>query len=323
MLCLFAFSLLNAQEEIFSHESIESAIITQSSSIQSPVIAQPPLSFDEIQPLTPLFKQKKSVFWSVGLSTLFPGLGHVYLDDPVTAAGLFGSSSVGLTVALSSHSKNAVMTSVIGVQNIYFYGIYAAYRDVRNWNGQTNYRYKMPTDSLNDLTTAPFNLSVLKKPEVWGGFLGAMGLASAISFLMPAHLHLSSSNMHLSPLNAFPVAIGEETFFRGYLQSNLSEYSPPWVSIALSSLLFGAAHLGNAQGLDSESKGNYYSMCIPFISAFGAYLGWMTHKYRSLKESVALHCWYDFTLFACTALAKSTPKAATGRPSIFAISIPF
>lgn len=180
----------------------------------------------------------------------------------------------------------------------------------------------MPTDSLSDLTTAPFNLSVLKKPEVWGGFLGAMGLASAISLLMPNHIHLSTSKMHISPLNAFPVAIGEETFFRGYLQSNISEYSSPWVGIALSSLLFGAAHLANAQELDSESQRSYYTLGIPFLTAFGAYFGWMTHKYRSLKEGVALHCWYDFTLFLCKALAENGPKAALGRPT-FAIAVPF
>lgn len=292
-------------------------------------IAQTPIAPQELQLPTPTLDlpRHKSVFLAVGLSTLIPGLGHVYLGDAKTAGGLFGSTGVGVGVAAFPEIKGSIrLSSFITVQNTWAYGIYAAYRDVRLYNADAGYSYKMPTDSLADLTFAPFRPSILKKPEVWGGFLGAFALAIGTSYLIhPKEMHIqpvlsSTSKTNVSPLLALPIGIGEESLFRGYLQSSLSEILSPWGGIIVSSLAFGAVHIPNALLLEPEDRQDYYTINLPLITGFGLYLGWLTHKNHSLKESVALHTWYD--LVALTAGVLASRAAITGR-SEFAIAIPF
>jgi len=291
-------------------------------------LIQQPITSQDLQLPAPAFEPRphKSAFLAVSMSTLFPGLGHVYLGDMKTAGGLMGTTGLGIGTAALFHSKEALMTSLLAVQNTWFYGIYAAYRDVRMYNGQAGYSYKMPTDSLFDLTTAPFRWSVLKKPEVWGGLLGSFAvLVSAAYLAFPqdkeAHIRPALSvKRAFTPLVAFPVGVGEESFFRGYLQSQLSEALTPWGGIALSSLLFGAVHIPNGMALEPQNRRGYYTFIVPLITAFGAYEGWVTYKNHSLRESVALHTWYDFVLFTISSLAGQA--AITGHAD-FAISIPF
>jgi len=203
------------------------------------------------------------------------------------------------------------------------YGIYAAYRDVRSYNGQSGYLYEMPTDSFTDIKLAPFNLYVLKKPEVWGALLGSLVLAGTVSYFVfhdISEVECNFSEESLFPLTAFSVGMSEESLFRGYLQPMLSEYFSPWGGIAISSLLFGAAHIPNAILLPEEIRWRYYSFSLPLITSMGVYLGWLTYKNNSLKESIALHSWYDFVIFAAGSLA--TSSVITGTPK-FAISFPF
>lgn len=290
-----------------------------------PRLVQQPISEVKLSP-PPLFTPHKSSFVAVGLSTLFPGLGHVYLGDAETAARIMGSTSAGISLGILTHNESIGTSSFLTVQNIWSYGIYAAYRDVRAYNGQASYSYKMPTDTFSDLSFAPFNRTILRKPEVWGGLLGAFVIAAGVGSLAyqeEASISLNeneSKKKKTFPLLAFPVAIGEESLFRGYLQSQISEATNPWVGIALSSLIFGAAHIPNALALEPKERPSYYKFGVPFITTFGAYFGWLAYKNRSLKEGVALHAWYDFILFAGSFLTK--PSAAIRRPG-FALSIPF
>lgn len=310
-----------------------------SSTIDSP-LPQIPLEHEEIQDslpnMAPSISQKfqlqtppiepprKSPGLAATLSFLLPGFGHVYLGDMKTASGLLGSSF--LTIGLASYPEadtSLRSSSIITAQSIWSYGVYAAYRDARLFNRNVQYSYKMPTDSLADLTFAPFRFKILKKPEVWGGFLGILGVAMGTSyFLFPkeARIQHNLSSRLEHPAIALPVGIGEESLFRGYLQSQFSEWINPWSGIALSSLAFGAAHIPNAMMLEPEHRWRYYSFSLPFITGIGAYFGWVTYKNRSLQESVALHTWYDFVIFAAASLA--TQSASVGRPG-FALPIPF
>lgn len=277
----------------------------------------------EISPsaFTPRYK---SSFIAVGLSSLIPGLGHTYLGDYKTAAGLFGSYSLiaGMN-SVTGMNKSALVQNFIMLGNTWSYGIYAAYRDVRAYNVGVSYSYQMPTDSFNDLAFAPFRWSVIKKKEVWGGLLAAYTLAAGLGFLISsqktdASVSVASDSLH--PLLAFPVGLGEEALFRGYLQSQISEISNPWIGITLSSLIFGAVHIPNGRALEKDERWRYYSVSVPFITALGAYFGWMTYKNRSLKESVALHAWYDFFIF----LAQySVAESAINRKPSFALSFSF
>lgn len=271
-----------------------------------------------LSPIT--FTPRKSPFIAVGLSTLAPGLGHAYLGDYKTASGLFGSSTLYAGLCLiRPYNETFVDSNLHLISNTWFYSIYAAYRDVRAYNTADVYSYKMPTETLSELALAPFQWSVMKKPEVWGGLLVDLSLAIGLQFLFSnsiAHSHAGSS----FPLLAFPVGIGEESFFRGFLQPALSEYCTPWGGIVISSLAFGAAHIPNAYDLNRRERGQYYSAALPFITLSGIYYGWVSYKNCSLKESVALHSWYDFAIFlASYSLAQST---VLGNPT-FAFSIPF
>lgn len=305
------FSVLETNQEIASFET--------PSFIQEPIS-----SLDLPQTAPPLAPPKYKHPWlAISLSSIIPGLGHLYLGDNQTAAGLI--STTGLTAGLMfSPNPNIQQTAFITLNATGYYGLYSAYRDVRLYNGASLYSYPMPTDSLADLTAASFQWSVLKKPEVWGGILGAFSIGVVVSYFAyprdaKIETHRAAAFTPL-PFVALPVGIGEECLFRGFLQSALSESFNPLTGLILSSLAFGAAHIPNAQMLDEKNRWRYYSFSLPLITGIGAYCGWLTSKNHSLKESVAVHTWYDFILFSLSALANQT--AATGRPG-FAFSSAF
>jgi membrane protease YdiL (CAAX protease family) len=292
---------------------------------EAPSLAQQPIAPDLTQTPPPVLDPLRKQPWlAVSLSALFPGLGHIYLGDMKTAGSLMGTAGLGSNLAYAVRfNQSARQTAIATLQATSFYGLYAAYRDARLANGISRYSYPMPTDSAADLAAAPFRWSILKKPEVWGSVLGALALASAIShfgYSEEAHMQAGRKEISISPWAALPVGIGEESFFRGYLQSALSEVLNPTAGLLLSSLAFGAVHIPNAKFLDASDRWHYYAFTLPFITALGGYFGWLTQKNRSIQESVAIHTWYDFILFSLQALASET--AATGRPG-FALMAPF
>lgn len=263
------------------------------------------------------------------LSMLYPGLGHAYLGDMKTAGYLAGGATLatGTSVyGISIHDQTLFNSGSVISGNTWNYGVYAAYRDARMANGSSGYSYKMPQDSFIDLLSAPFRPSILKKPEVWAGTLGALLAASSVVYFAYAESSIQPRNLSASgasglhPIVALPVGIGEEAFFRGYLQSQLCEMCHPVIGITLSSLIFGAAHIGNAMGLPRKDRNRYYAFSLPLISALGGYCGWLTHKNNSLKEAVAVHTLYDFALFSISAAAQ---EASIGEEKEFSISIPF
>lgn len=313
-------SLLHGAEEEFLDLNTLSA---QNEEIVAfdPTFLQAPTSPTDMQ--LPELKEpfpQKNPFTAACLSALFPGLGHLYLGDNKTAATLMGSMGVGIAAYPMADSTFALP---ICLQTVSSYSIYAAYRDARSFNQGVTYRYKMPTDSFADLSYASFNYKILKKPEVWGGLLGFVAVATGVSYLAYGDTEAKVASVNeetFSPLIAFPVGISEEALFRGFIQSSLLESWGPATSITVSSLLFGAAHIPNALLLPEEDRNRYYSVSLPLITGFGAYFGWLTYKNHSLKESVALHSWYDFTIFALGAVANQA--AATGRPG-FALALEF
>lgn len=276
-------------------------------------------------PKLELEKTDKSPFWAATLSSVFPGLGHMYLGEMETAFGLTGTGMVTLSLALTPEAP-ARTESLIAFQLTSFYSAYAAYRDARIYNGVSRYSYKMPTDSLWDLSTAPVRWKVMKKPEVWGGLLGALALAVGAGychhkFVGEARVPPFASSLSPSPVVALPIGIGEEAFFHGYLQTQFSELYSPRTGIAASGLIFGAAHIPNAKFLPKEERWGYYAFSLPLITALGFYNGWLMDKNHSLQEAVAIHTWYDFALFSLAAFAEDE-AASLGAPTV-ALSLPF
>lgn len=116
---------------------------------------------------------RKNAFWAATLSGLIPGLGHVYLGNYKTASVFLGSYGIFGGLGLASRNEIFQTSNFIALQNLGFYSVYAAYRDTRAYNHFEGYNYSMPTESFAELALAPFQWKVIKKPEVWGGVLGA------------------------------------------------------------------------------------------------------------------------------------------------------
>ncbi len=304
----------------------EEIAISEPPSFTSPSL--PELQGRELAPLLP--KTYKSPGVAVGLSFILPGLGHTYLGDYKTAGGMFASTAAFTTSGILTFD----MASLTTAQNLWTYGVYAAYRDARLYNGQNKYLYQMPIDTLSDLSTAPFQWRVLARPEVWGGLLAAFALERFVirplADTTDSRISCNISNS-IFPLAAFSVGIGEEALFRGYLQSYYAERMGPTGAIISSSIVFGLAHVPNIfLGVDNTGtvliRNNwreYLTYGIPFITAFGGYFGWLTHKNHSLKNSVAIHAWYDFALFLEDAVTSAAIPMVTGGDPQFAFSFEF
>ena len=86
---------LPAQQEIVSLET---------PSIDRLAIGPNNMTFPAIQP-API---KKEPWVAVTLSSIFPGLGHVYLDDMSTAGGLMGTTGLGLGVLLQHNKQQSL-----------------------------------------------------------------------------------------------------------------------------------------------------------------------------------------------------------------------
>jgi membrane protease YdiL (CAAX protease family) len=285
-------------------------------------------AYEELWPL------EKRPRVAAGLSLLCPGCGHFYLRQPGKAALLLGSTGALLASGLelmresnyrdlsldrSGDVKSAVAIPLLmGAQNMWFYSIFAAYRDARLMRHNQGYQYPVSQESLGDLLLAPVNPKVLARPWFWAGLPVMMG--AVVGFSMLADSGSSSSGRHnvfdgqgvrflgrnfrTGPGFAlgeiyyaslfFPVGMGEEALFRGVLQPSLSESFGPYTGWALSSLVFGAVHIGNFVGQSNASDG---WLAVPFITVIGSYLGYVSMvSGNQLSTSVALHAWYDFLL---------------------------
>ena len=84
------------------------------------------------------------------------------------------------------------------------------------------------------------------------------------------------------------VPIGEEIFFRGYLQRFIGEWvRSPWISIFLTSGLFATAHFAQPVAI------------VPLF-VFSLFLGYLMEKTGRLTAPVALHAMFNLTMVAAT-----------------------
>lgn len=77
-------------------------------------------------------------------------------------------------------------------------------------------------------------------------------------------------------MTTFVIPFFEELFYRGFIQNTLLRLGRPWLAITLSSVIFAATHLSNADGLVSF---------LPLM-ALSLGLGYAFYRTRSL-----LTCW--------------------------------
>ncbi|WP_449061792.1 CPBP family intramembrane glutamic endopeptidase [Planomonospora algeriensis] len=85
-------------------------------------------------------------------------------------------------------------------------------------------------------------------------------------------------------------AVPEELWFRGYLFRHLSESLPPWVTIAVTSVLFGALHILSQSGSVSLQEKLLY---VVQATAFGFMLVACRIATGELWLAVGFHAGYD------------------------------
>lgn len=280
------------------------------------------------------------------LGWLFPGLAQLCLGKTGEGAALAGLAAgeiatavaVGVETDYDADGDGAedplehpgVALPLAAAQDLWIYGLADA------WITGALARREMyaPPDSLGDLVAAPFNLEVMKRPEVWGGILGALAIGIGVSLALTDDLdgdqvgddpNLFGETVDAEvgyPLGALAggtlfahVAPAEEALFRGYIQSTSARVLGETRGWVAASLLFGLAHVPNMYGLPEEDRTEYLLYGIPVITAAGFYLGWV---YRasdySLAPSTAIHFWYDLVL--TTTLFVIDPQNSIFAPSM-------
>ena len=227
-------------------------------------------------------------------SVLLPGLGQALQRDWWTAGAHFGIFAASLGTAFYYEDKPDFLKDDVRYKDDDFevinkttlrrdfalriatdtalYSSFAAYRDGRARNN-SGYRTPAPTESLRDLSLSPFRWEYLSRPTTFV----PLALAAVASFSSKSDLHVYNLTA-----NEF-TAVGEEAFFRGFVNNELSSrWGNRW-GLAGSSALFGLAHTGDGNTANALQA-----------AAAGAYLGWVHQRNGfQIGEGVALHYWWN------------------------------
>lgn len=257
-----------------------------------------------------------STYWGL----LFPGLGQLCLGRTQEGAAIASVAAADAATAsvAAVRSKGpplahpAVNVPLLAFQETYLFA--AANIAIReDLAGQKLYA---PQDSLADVAAAPFNIEVLKRPEIWAVLIGGVAAYIGVSFLIEDELTVANVGNDANvfgktlpfvtggPLGlaAFAgldlqVAVGEEALFRGVIQSGISRKVGKTGGLLLGTLIFGAMHVGPAFTLDGEDRRNFLRYRLPAVVAAGAYFGWLYQRSDySLAPPTAMHFWFDFLL---------------------------
>jgi hypothetical protein len=242
-------------------------------------------------------------------SAIVPGLGQASDGDYETAAAHFGVFAVSLSTALYYEHKQDFLTDAERYDeagnrefinqttlrrdfalrlatDTALYSSFGAYRDARQRDDRRVYRTPAPQETLSDLALAPFSWEFLSRPTTfvplalqgWAAFRSKNGYGIYWS------QDVSERDLHVYNVTANEfTAVGEEGFFRGFLNNEFSDRWGDGWGLASSSLIFGLAHTG---------QGNTANTLEATIA--GAYLGWMNQRNGfQIGEGVALHYWIN------------------------------
>jgi membrane protease YdiL (CAAX protease family) len=257
-----------------------------------------------------------SPYWGL----LFPGVGQLCLgrtqEGAAIASVAAADAAIATVAALSTKGPPlehpAVSVPLLGFQEMYLFS--AANVAIReDLAGKKLYA---PQDSVADVAAAPFNIEVMKRPEIWAVLIGGVAAFVGASFLIEDDLTVGNVGNDANVfgkklpfatggplgLGAFAgldlqVAVGEEGLFRGVIQSGLSRKIGKTEGLLLGTLIFGAMHAAPAFTLEGEDRRNFIRYKLPAVAAAGAYFGWLYQRSDySLAPPTAMHFWFDFLL---------------------------
>ena len=250
--------------------------------------------------------------WLKGLaSAIVPGTGQASNGDYGDAALHFGVFAVSVYGAIRYKDRSDYLDAdqrydednnrefinrttlrydyaVRLASDMTLYSGYAAYRDARQ-RDNSGFRTPAPRESLIDLAKAPFSINYLSRPTTFIPLLLEAAVLYRENNRQDAYgvyraRDVSERDLHVFNLTANEMtAVGEEAFFRGFLNNEFSSrYGDGW-GVVTSSMIFGLAHTGQGQTANALQA-----------TAAGFYFGWLHQKngYQA-AEGAALHYWFN------------------------------
>jgi membrane protease YdiL (CAAX protease family) len=121
-------------------------------------------------------------------------------------------------------------------------------------------------------------LGILALSNVLDGLLGLFGLADEGTLKLLADVIGGARGGELAlvlVVLALGPGLAEELFFRGFLQTRLSQRFPPAVAVAVAATCFGIMHLDPVHS--------------PVAALLGLYLGWITERAGSIVPAIVAH----------------------------------
>jgi len=107
-----------------------------------------------------------------------------------------------------------------------------------------------------------------------------------------------------SPITLFFIVgiqpIGEEIFFRGFLFEKIENFGGAWVSIIITSTLFGIAHM---------SYGKIFPALMPIV--MGVVLGFIVYKTKNLYSAIIAHVTFNLTSLTLAYIGQELLKEAS------------
>lgn len=237
-------------------------------------------------------------------SAILPGLGQAAQGDYTSGAEHFSLFAIALGAGIHyqnqpdflkdeeryQHEREIINQTTLRrdfalrvATDTALYSSFAAYRDGRSRDTRY-YRTPAPKETLGELALAPFKWEYLSRPTTFIP-LGIQLIAAAsdrYGVYRPPDVSRNALYAYELTANEF-TAVGEEGFFRGFLNNELSsQWGNGW-GLAGSSAIFGLAHTGQGQAANAIQAG-----------LAGAYLGWVQQRNRfQIGESVAIHYWVN------------------------------
>jgi hypothetical protein len=250
--------------------------------------------------------------WLKGVaSAIVPGAGQAANGDYGDAALHFGVFAVSVYGAIRYKDKSDYLDAdqrydednnrefinkttlrydyaVRLASDMTLYSGYAAYRDARQ-RDNSGFRTPAPRESLGDLAKAPFSFNYLSRPTTFIPLAVEAALLyhyrdSKDAYGIYRANDVSKRDLHVFNLTANEMtAVGEEAFFRGFLNNEFSSRYGDDTGLVTSSVIFGLAHTGQGQTAN-----------VLQATAAGFYFGWLHQKngYEA-GEGVALHYWFN------------------------------
>ena len=91
--------------------------------------------------------------------------------------------------------------------------------------------------------------------------------------------------------------IGEEIFFRGFLYEKIEKFSGPMLSIVITSILFGVAHMSYAK---------WFPALMPILMGF--VLGYIVYRTKNLYSAIIAHVAFNLTSLTLAYLGQELLK---------------